>query len=844
MSQVASIKIAEWRRDPDLFVREVFPGAKPDPWQKKVLQAFPSNPRLALVACKGPGKGHSKDLVIQTPEGNKRWGDIKIGDLVFTQDGSPTEVIETHDLGITKSYKVIFDDGSECVCTDEHLWKVKGRTERRKKLDWVVIDTEEIISRGVTIPNGKWQQKQFIIPIQGAAQFNRSEQELDAYVLGVWLGDGIRGRPAYCKPNAEVQNEINRRGYPTGGDINGHITLLNQKSNFLKLQIFDKYSYERFIPDNYKFASVQQRTDLLKGLMDTDGCIGKDSHMEYNTTSKKLADDMVWLVRSLGGIALIKDTIKEGKYRNESGDMILCRDCYRVTVTLPFNPFLIKHKAERWHKPQERYLTRYISSIEEVEALDSMCIKVAHPSACYLTNDFIVTHNTCLLAWLIWNFMLTRPNPKIAVTSITADALADTIWSELALWLDRSPILKQKFTYTKTRIFANEKPETWFVSARPWPKSADAAAQANTLAGLHADYIMFVLDESGGIPSSVMAAAEAALSSCVEGHIVQAGNPTNLEGPLYDAVTKEKDLWHITHITADPEDPDRSPRVSKKWAEEQIQKYGKDHPYVLVNIFGKFPPASFNALISKEDVDAAAKRYYREQDYFKHPKILGVDVAAEGPDSSVIIGRQGLMLFQPLIFRNISGTIGADEVIRKKLEWKSDAEFIDNTGGFGSSWIDNMRRLNYDPIPVHFSETKGIDEKFFNKRAQMTWDFIEWIKAGGAIPDIKELKEALYRITYTHKRDKLIIEPKEDLKIKLGYSPDIFDASILTFSAKVAQPTNTPANNSSHTSRYNPLDINYLKDSLGITANKSPYSAPEKHTYIYNPLDIDYINEG
>lgn len=442
---------------------------------------------------------------------------------------------------------------------------------------------------------------------------------------------------------------------------------------------------------------------------------------------------------------------------------------------------------------------------------------------------------TCLLAWLIWNFMLTRPNPKIAVTSITADALADTIWSELALWLDRSPILKQKFTYTKTRIFANEKPETWFVSARPWPKSADAAAQANTLAGLHADYIMFVLDESGGIPSSVMAAAEAALSSCVEGHIVQAGNPTNLEGPLYDAVTKEKDLWHITHITADPDDPDRSPRVSKKWAEEQILKYGVDHPYVLVNIFGKFPPASFNALIGKDEVEQAATRYYRPQEYERHPRILGIDVAAEGADSSIIMPRQGLMMFHPQQFRNISGTIGAEEVIRKKNDWRSDAEFIDNTGGFGSSWIDNMRRLGYDPIPVHFSETKGVDEKFYNKRAQMIWDFIEWIKAGGAIPDIKELKEALYRTTYTHKKGKLIIEPKEDLKIKLGYSTDHMDAGALTFAAQVSSRYDVSSGNQ-HTYNYNPLDINYVRNSITPNSNR--------HTYSYNPLDIDYLNKN
>ncbi len=105
-------------------------------------------------------------------------------------------------------------------------------------------------------------------------------------------------------------------------------------------------------------------------------------------------------------------------------------------------------------------------------------------------------------------------------------------------------------------------------------KTADRAQQGNTLAGLHADHILFILDESGGIPDAVMATAEAALSSCIEGHIVQAGNPTHLEGPLWRACTTERALWHVTEITADPDDPRRSTRVKAEWAREQIEKYG------------------------------------------------------------------------------------------------------------------------------------------------------------------------------------------------------------------------------------------------------------------------------
>jgi phage terminase large subunit len=138
---------------------------------------------------------------------------------------------------------------------------------------------------------------------------------------------------------------------------------------------------------------------------------------------------------------------------------------------------------------------------------------------------------TAVEAWLAWNFLLTRKEPKIAAVSVTAENLADNLWSEMAKWQQRSPILKAGFEWTKTRIFNRDKPETWWMSARSWSKTADRAQQGSTLAGLHADHVLFILDESGGIPDSVMASAEAALSSCKEGHIVQAGNPTHLEGP-------------------------------------------------------------------------------------------------------------------------------------------------------------------------------------------------------------------------------------------------------------------------------------------------------------------------
>jgi phage terminase large subunit len=390
---------------------------------------------------------------------------------------------------------------------------------------------------------------------------------------------------------------------------------------------------------------------------------------------------------------------------------------------------------------------------------------------------------TAVEAWLAWNFLLTRIEPKVAAVSVTAENLADNLWSEMAKWQQRSPLLQATFEWNKTRIFCRQSPETWWMSARSWSKTADRAQQGSTLAGLHADNVLFILDESGGIPDSVMASAEAALSSCVEGHIVQAGNPTHLEGPLWRACTTERALWHVTEITADPDDPMRSSRVKADWAREQIQKYGADNPWVLVNVFGRFPPGSLNTLIGPDECRDAAKRFYRPEDVAGHARVLGVDVARFGDDASVIFPRQGLVAHRPLKYRNLDGTQGAGVVAHKWKEWGADAVFIDDTGGWGASWIDNLRRIGHHPVGVGFAGRPN-DPRYENKRTEMYFEAIEWIRGGGALPDVPELVAALSQTTYSFRGDRLLLEPKDQVKQRLGYSPDDADAFVLTF----AQP--------------------------------------------------------
>jgi phage terminase large subunit len=396
---------------------------------------------------------------------------------------------------------------------------------------------------------------------------------------------------------------------------------------------------------------------------------------------------------------------------------------------------------------------------------------------------------TAVEAWLGWNFLATRPNCKVACTSITADNLRDNLWTELALWQNKSPLLKALFTWGKERIVANERPETWWCAARSFQQSADQGRQADTLAGLHADYILFMLDEVGAIPSSVLVAAEAALATDPDGlhcKIVIGGNPTNLEGPLYDAATKDRHLWHLTEVTGDPDDPKRSPRISVKWAREQIAKHGKDNPWVLVNVFGRFPPASINVLLGPNDVQGATGRALKDHEYSFAASVLGVDVARFGDARTVITRRQGRATWEPVVLRGAATQEIAARIVHECGLSHTDAVFIDDTGGWAAGVIDALRLGGIAPIPVNASG-RPADGRYLNLRAECWFKMAEWTKGGGSLFPIDDYARELTAPTYMFHGGKLQLESKDQVSARIGASPDVADALSLTFAQDVVR---------------------------------------------------------
>lgn len=403
---------------------------------------------------------------------------------------------------------------------------------------------------------------------------------------------------------------------------------------------------------------------------------------------------------------------------------------------------------------------------------------------------------TLLLAVIAWHFLACFWHPNIAATSITGENLRDGLWKEMARLQLRSEWLQREFTWTAERVFHKRHPGTWWMSARKWSKAADPTQQSNTLAGLHNDNILFILDETGGMPRAVMAAADAALGSGVVSRLVQAGNPTNLEGPLYDACTTEKAMWNVIDVTGDPDDPKRAPRVKIEWARAQIAKYGKDSPWVLVNVYGRFPPASLNALLGVDDVEAAMKRHLTRDVYEWAQKRLGIDVARYGDDLTVLFPRQGLAAFKPVPMSHVRNSpVSVDiasRVAMAQAKWGHEMEFYDDTVGWAHGAIDVRRThpgANVMPVAM---DRPAFDPRYHNMRAYCWMEMADWVKRGGALPNVPELVGELTVPTYMFHNGKFLIEPKDEIKARLGRSPNYADALSCTFAIPDA-PNNMQA---------------------------------------------------
>jgi phosphate starvation-inducible PhoH-like protein len=362
------------------------------------------------------GRAQPLSSGVLTPEGFRPIGSLRVGDLVTGSDGRPTPVIGVYPQGRKEVFRVRAQDGASALCCAEHLWHVFTPEDRRRGGAGRVLETREMM-----LNVRRAHQHRYELPLLSSpAEFEPQTVPLDPYALGLLLGDGClttKTTPSFTTSDRELSAaleaslegiELRQKGRYDYAlrHVHGHrggVIVANPVTAALReLRLAGTYSHTKFIPNIYLQNSPEVRVALLQGLLDSDGGpvsqAGRTCRIEYTTCSESLRDDVAYLVRSLGGVAYWRRRQAEGRApgRANGRPVEYRNDSFAMDLRLPraIAPFRLRRKLEIYRGDGGGRPMRFIDAIEPDGEEETVCIQVAAVDSLYVTDDFLVTHNT------------------------------------------------------------------------------------------------------------------------------------------------------------------------------------------------------------------------------------------------------------------------------------------------------------------------------------------------------------------------------------------------------------------------------------------------------------------
>ena len=419
--------------------------------------------------------GYNTDMEtkVLTPKGFALIGDIRVGDQVCNPDGTVARVIAVHDRGDRQFYRLTFIDGATVEASDDHLWpywiasqKKRRRTPRGEtptftspveEWNWryaqncrlaTTEQLHEVFHRAAAHATGGERPFWPIIPLTGAVNFTMAPGRWPIpppYTLGVLLGDGSLGESSvqWSKPDpeiaAEVQQELEQTfphlavsTHASDAAVHGIVFADGPGSKqesmatlIARVGLTGKRSWEKFIPQQYKLAPAATRWALVQGLLDTDGYVDEDGGVYYSSSSETLTDDLQQLLWSLGFKAT--KTVKPEPTYTYEGQQRVGRPAYLLTIQGAHTDqlFRLPRKQQRCrpYNGGVSWSGRRLVSIEKTEIDHCLCITVDNPNGLYITDDFIVTHNSRLLRMVAVFVAQMWPGTRIAIFRKTTPEL-------------------------------------------------------------------------------------------------------------------------------------------------------------------------------------------------------------------------------------------------------------------------------------------------------------------------------------------------------------------------------------------------------------------------------------
>ena len=392
------------------------------------------------------GKLLADDTPVFTDKGWKTHGELKAGDKVIGSDGGFTEVVCVHAKHHT-THKITFSDGSSFDCHYRHEWNVYDRGAQK----WKTIETRDMIHR----VKNKEGRNNFFVPLKPIMNGTEANLAIHPYALGVWLGDGTNQKPCITgdKNDYAMIDKIQKLGYKVNHTYIHKTTGVvayafgNDFSSGLRKYGLCKRSkrVEKRIPEIYLTASIEQRLELLSGLLDSDGClIKKERRYHFSTTSEQLRDDFAFLISTFGWRVSIT---KEEAKTSSSG--ITGR---KTVWTIGFNPTIhipcVLDRKQLYEFSTQKRVS--IESIVESEHKTGNCITVSNSDGIYLVGKTMIpTHNSQIIT--VGTSWHCAKNPEISNLYVTykeglGGAFNDGV---MEIWTDPTYCFKEVFPYIK-----------------------------------------------------------------------------------------------------------------------------------------------------------------------------------------------------------------------------------------------------------------------------------------------------------------------------------------------------------------------------------------------------------
>lgn len=384
---------------------------------------------------------------------------------------------------------------------------------------------------------------------------------------------------------------------------------------------------------------------------------------------------------------------------------------------------------------------------------------------------------TTLEAWALLWFMFTRPFSKVPCTAPTQRQLYDILWSEIAKWMEKAPILKSFFEWQRTRVVQKDYPERWFAAAR-------TSNKPENLAGFHEDHLLFIIDEASGVSDDVYETIEGALTTS-DSKLLICGNPTKNSGEFYNSFHRNRSLYWVKKVACED-----SPRVSPEYRKRLVQKYGENSDVVRVRADGEFPKAEPDTFIPLDIVEAAVMREIKPDGALE----IGVDVARFGDDETVIAARVGLKLIHMETYYGQDTMITSGCVINTALQlmdrFQKDRCVVKiDDDGVGGGVTDRTREVVRErnlPIEIIDCHNGGApeDKDHYENWGTEAWAYLRDLLQNEEIELINDddlIGQLTTRKYIMTSKGKIKLESKNDMKKRGLRSPDRADAVVLAF---------------------------------------------------------------